>query len=440
MRLRETFASIALASSLLLSGAGIATAQTEEYDRISEEVAQIRELELLEPLDIEMHSREELQAFLLQSLESYTEEDRLQDQRVLLILGLIEEGDDPAEIQNDLLSEQIAGYYDPETGQMVVVQGADADGLSANDEITFAHETVHALQDQHFDLMAVQGDIESMTDDEYLAMNGLIEGDATLAQVLYMVEQPGLMDDAQAELGELDTSQLDSAPLYMSESLLFPYDAGGLFVMDIYQDGGWDAVNEMYENPPQTTEQILHPEAYRNGEAALEVTLVDPVGMLGADWVTLDDNSFGEFMTGVFLKNSGASDRDAENAAEGWGGDAYYVVGNDDETALVWSSAWDSEEDADEFMETLLQAEMDRLEGTAVTDIAPIPSEDALDIRMRFEGADGTLAEIQRNGDAIVYYIAENEQTLDALIASQTGSVPADASPVASPVAIGLRD
>src|SRR5690606_29093849 len=119
--------------------------------------------------------------------------------------GFIEPGTNIADLQSEILGEQVAGYYDPETSAMVVVSSNENEELSANDELTFAHEVVHALQDQHFDLMAIQGDLDLLTDDEYLAINAMIEGDATVAQVLYMIDNPGLLRSVEDELAEYES-------------------------------------------------------------------------------------------------------------------------------------------------------------------------------------------------------------------------------------------
>ncbi len=311
-------------------------------------------------------------------------------------------------METELLGEQVAGYYDPETRSMVVVAAGDTEKLSANDEITFAHEAVHALQDQHFGLMDVRGDIDEISDDEYLATTAMIEGDATLAQVLYIVEYPQLFRALEEELEAYESPVLDSAPLYYSATLLFPYDQGATFVMEIYDEGGWDAVNAMYDNPPVTTEQILHPEKYLDGEGAIEVESPNPQESLGEDWVVLDENVFGEFMIDVFLQNGGARERDSRTASEGWGGDEYVIVGNDSETAMVWNTAWDTEEDATEFFRILVATETDRLDGS-------VEKVDG-NTRVRING-DGYVGEVQIDGDRVTYTLAESDSTLDALVA-----------------------
>lgn len=405
--IRKSLTGVALSIALLAGGGSAFASLTAEYDRITSEMTVIRQLELIEPLDIEMQTREELQEWLLESVQDHPAEDQADAERVLTFLGLIEPGTDILAMETDLLGEQVAGYYDPETRSMVVVAAGETDQLSANDEITFAHEAVHALQDQHFDLMGVRGDLDAISDDEYLATTAMIEGDATVAQVLYIIEYPELFRALEDELEEYESPVLDAAPLYYSETLLFPYDQGAVFVMEIYGEGGWDAVDTMYTNPPVTTEQILHPEKYLEGEGAIEVPSPDPQGLLGDDWAVLDDNVFGEFMIDVFLRNGGARERDARTASEGWGGDGYVIVGNDSETAMVWNTAWDTEDDATEFFRILVATEKERLGGAV----------EQVDGKTRVRiTADGYVGEIHIDGDTVAYTLAENEATLDSLV------------------------
>lgn len=407
MSIKRKFASTALAIGLLMGSGGVFAANMAEYDHITEDMAEIRGLELLEPLDIQAKTRQELQEWVDGALTDYSEEDQAINQRVLVVFGLVEPGTDLAAMESELMGEQIAGFYDPETGEMVVVLSDDSGELSANDQVTFAHEVVHALQDQHFDLMEVQSDFDTMTDDEYLAMTAMIEGDATAAQVMYMIENPRLLAEAEAELEDYESPSLDSAPLFYSESLLFPYDDGALFVIEILNEGGWDAVNDMYADPPTTTEQILHPEKYIEGEGAIEVVVEDPTSMLGDDWQILDENDMGEFMTDVFLRNGGASNRDARHASEGWGGDSYLVFGNEEQTAFIWDSVWDTTEDAEEFFEVLVATETERL--GAEVEIQSDPN------HVRIIG-EHYIGEIELDGDTVSYTLTENVDTLDTLV------------------------
>src|SRR5690606_2769545 len=100
------------------------------------------------------------------------------------------------------------------------------------------------------------------------ARTALIEGDATTAEVLYLVEND-LIDQILEESEDYDSTAVDDAPFFLSETLYFPYNEGAEFVMSFWTEGGWDAVDAVWQNPPSTSEQILHPEKYVDGEGAI---------------------------------------------------------------------------------------------------------------------------------------------------------------------------
>jgi hypothetical protein len=424
MKSRNRWIGAALSLTLLAGGGGVFAAQQDAYDAIAANTAEIRELELLEPLNIDIQDRGQLRDWLIADIEGgYPEEDQAADLRVLVIFGLIEPEANLGQIQIDILGEQIAGYYDPETDQMVVVSAGDGETLSASDEITFAHETIHALQDQHFDLMVVHGDLDTINGDQYLAISALIEGDASTGELEYLLSNPAMIKDLQKEMSDYDSSSLDSAPAFFKETLLFPYIEGADFVGELHDLGGWHAVNTAFEHPPLSTEQILHPDKYLAGEGPVAVSLNDPLPALGSDWQAYDLNVMGEFITNIFLDSNDVDSGDARQASEGWGGDQYVVVGTDDDTALVWKSTWDSEKDAQEFYAVLGRHELRRF------DTRPGISEQGT---IRFEG-DGFVGEIRLEGVDVLYALAPDQETLDTLMQSQLEDGTIMAPPASDP-------
>lgn len=386
--LRAAFTALLLLSSI--AGAS-ATQPDDAYDRINREMEQIRQLDLLQPINLTTKTRGELQSETSRDLETdYPALDRQNDQRVLVAFGLLDPNQDIGEIYVELLGEQIAGYYDPESDEMVVVaDDAEGDEISASSEVTYAHEVVHALQDQHFDLESFGDQRLDGSDDESLAITALIEGDATAAQIEYLIGNPGLIDDLSGELAgdESAGDALDNAPPIVRATLLFPYDEGQAFIDEVMADGGWDAVDAAYTSPPGSTEQILHPEKYLAGEAPVEVAVPDVVAGLGEEWSAFDTNTMGEFQISVLLNEGDVSSRQADQAAAGWGGDRYMVVGTTDKDVIVWNSEWDTEKDAAEFAETLGVRESGRLEAPveATDDMTMIVSDDAV-VRIVIEG------------------------------------------------------
>ena len=358
-----------LALPLLLLGLAAAPAAAQDatdFDRIAADTAERRELPIESDIVEAFLTRPELGQRLLEILaEDYPPAEIAADERALKAFGLIEADLDLGAFVLDLYTEQIAGFYDPATDGMYVI-GAD-DELGADEEFTYSHEVIHALQDQAFDLEAVQAAVEDGTnDDRAIAISALIEGDAVSGSIEYVASHPVLA--GRLLLVDIPaTPVFDGAPPLIAQGLLFPYLAGQAFVAALRAEGGWDSVNAAYADPPASTEQVLHPEKYLDRDDPTAVALPADLGdALGAGWTKAEENNFGEFQTSVLLADlalgegfdavGGSSLPEAVvAAAAGWDGDRYAVWANGDRDSIVWRSVWDSDEDAVEFA-TALQA------------------------------------------------------------------------------------
>lgn len=414
MHVRSGVQRALLTALLFATSAGAATAQSEgEYDQINRDMEEIRQLELLKPINVTTKTRATLREETSADLETdYPVVDRQNDQRVLVAFGLMDPDQDIGNIYVELLGEQVAGYYDPETDEMVVVSDdAAGSALSASSEVTYAHEVVHALQDQHFDLESFDNQRIEGSDDESLAITSLIEGDATAAQIQYLIANRDLIAELSGELG--GDQAFNNAPRIVSATLIFPYEQGQVFVDQVRSEGGWDAVNAAFASPPVSTEQILHPEKYRAGETPIPVALADIAAGLGSGWSTFDTNTMGEFQTSILLNEGDVSERQAEQAAAGWGGDRYTVLGTASQDVIVWESEWDSETDAAEFAAALAVRESGRLDASAETngDTTTIVSGD-------------TVARIVTDGTSVSYVLAPDRTVLEQVSAIQETATP----------------
>ena len=331
----------------------------DEIESIEADVAELRGLDVLEELNVQIIDRQELAQRVETILQDdYSPEEARVDTLTYWLLRLIpDESLDLYQLQVDLLSEQIAGYYDPETGELVVVT---QDGtLSVTDKVTMAHEIVHALQDQHFDLVEVD---ELATDiDHSAAITALIEGDATLSMTEYMFGYLDPMEIATLITESFtagDTEVLDNAPAYISGGLLFSYEAGQAFATELYNDGGFDAINEAFEDPPASTEQILHPEKYLGPERDNPIVVDNPdvSGDLGEDWELLRGDALGEWDIQIMLEDNGVNAQDAATAAAGWGGSWFDIYESDAGAVALLTTRWDTDEDASEFSDALLRS------------------------------------------------------------------------------------
>jgi len=247
---------------------------------------------------------------------------------------------------------QAAGVYVPEQKQLYIATGRPAD--SGDGQSLLAHAHAHALQDQHFDLGAM--DARATTSDGKLAVEALIEGDATLLTAFYRYQDPAAADWEhltallrQAERpsygGELDGDEV------WGRLQNFPYREGRLFADALFQAGGWEAINRAYTRPPRSTEQVLHPERYLGGQDDPAYVVVP---YLGEGWELLLRDTLGEFVTGLYLGTS-LPEETAWRAADGWGGDTFVVWEHEDGgQARVWRTIWDSGAEAEEFERALV--------------------------------------------------------------------------------------
>jgi hypothetical protein len=276
-------------------------------------------------------------------------------------LGLLEPGFDLYNLYININSEQIAGYFDPKTAEMFVVQGQMFGGL---ERMNYSHEYTHALQDQNYDIQdgLKINDAYCEKNGEYCsAVRGLIEGDATLVQQNWLLKDATSQDqsDIQNFYASFKSPVFEAAPLYLQKDFLFPYKQGFEFVQALYSKGGFPAVDSAYENLPVSTEQILHPDKYPNDKPAL-ISLPDFLTVLGADWREIDRNMLGEWSTFLVLaygqnSNFRLPEAQARLAAAGWGGDSLvaYIQDSTRRSVLVLRSRWDTSIDSDEFWSAL---------------------------------------------------------------------------------------
>ena len=278
--------------------------------------------------------------------EEYTREEADVEAELLALLDFIEPGTDLKEVFADLYAGAVVGYYDTDTGEMFLLN--DGDKLNPAAKHTLAHEIVHALQDQAFDLDAFLPEDEE-NDDLARAKVALVEGDAALASSEYLRTYMTRSEIRQV-YSSGGGSDLSEIPRALIEFLTFPYREGATFVAAVHGIAGWDAVDTTYSDPPLSTEHILHPDKYFADEQPITVQMPELASALRGGWETLESGVLGEFTIALYLENRLPRIR-AANAAEFWGGDAYALLRNErsDESALVSLSEWDSVEDAQDF-------------------------------------------------------------------------------------------
>jgi hypothetical protein len=268
-----------------------------------------------------------------------------------LAFGLAPAGADPAKILLEVLDEQVAGFYDQFTKQLIVRKDppASAGGMGPDGlRLVLAHEIEHALQDQNFGIP----DMRSLPDDDArLARSALLEGDAMAVMTAYGAKRArrpikAAIASGASALRAVDTEtllrvsgkspELLRAPAILREELILPYAAGFALVAEVYRRGGFALVDRMFKNPPTSSHQVLHPEAYFAGEAP--VPLAAPPAPAGMRLVT--SGRMGEL--GARLVLEACLERAVvKDFAPFWAGDAYSIVeGPNHALSLLWISAW----------------------------------------------------------------------------------------------------
>jgi hypothetical protein len=362
-------------------GASAATSTTRNAaivattNAVLKETSEIRELPILRPVKSGAQSRVEIERMVIKNLDEETTPAEMHATELALKkLGLA-----PAEFQYrsfiiKLLTEQVAGYYDPKAQEFYLADWIELEGQKP----VMAHELTHALQDQHFNLRHFEKWPRGDSDAE-LAAHSLIEGDATLAMTIYMAKNPLVALAFVRSLGSSSTAseQFKQAPRALRESLVFPYEQGSEWATQLYKRGGWPMVSQAFTKLPQSTEQILHPEKYFVHEAPVKIALPDVRNLLGTDWKKVDYDVNGEWSYYLILDQFLNSSTESKRAAAGWAGDRFelYEGPKSGDIFIVQLTAWDTENDAREFFDAYAKRTWRRYETARATEITSVPPE-----------------------------------------------------------------
>ena len=374
---KKLTACLALLLSLLLFAASVSDAwqgaasitkpdaaalnSTEEILKV---VSRLRSLDIKQSVKSSFKTKDEIEQAVIRDLDENTPvADFEASQKTLVKLGLVAREFRLRDYVVRLLREQVAGFYEPKTKEFYL-----AAWLPISDQKrVIAHELVHALQDQHFDLRRFEGWPKGDSDAE-LAAHALVEGEATLVMIEYDFEQQGLKLDMN-KIGSLTDNMIEqdsdsdaksypvlaNAPKVLKENLQFPYLYGAGFVGAVLKSGSWTALDTSYVTLPASTEQIMHPQRFLARDNPVKIEIPDLAGLLGPNWKKADVDVNGEFGYLVTLAEF-IPKRTARSAAEGWGGDRYALYENKSTGALVLAqyTAWDTENDAREFFNAYL--------------------------------------------------------------------------------------
>jgi hypothetical protein len=293
-----------------------------------------------------------------------------------------------------LLRSEVIGFYNPDTKQMVIVERSTAQssfwGLGQSgarrqtiSEMVLAHELTHALQDQHFGIDTMLRRVKD-NDDETLALKSVAEGDATIAGFGYIaghLDQANIgslvtkldslpansvqMDDGARESPRVDSRQRrlpHEVPHEVSVPMLFQYSGGSRFVAEAWRRGGWTAVDELYRNPPRSSQQIMQPELYFDHPSPPVHIQLSGYQQLMRGWKKVDDDTYGELLLKLVLQRNLAPRARAFATLPRWAGDRIITLQKGNELTLLWLIAFHDPAAAREFGDAYALI-LDRLRG-----------------------------------------------------------------------------
>ncbi len=334
----------------LLAAASLAAQETAA---VLKKLSEITGFAVSKPVDQKTMRREELKAYFEERLKEVVKPEEIRiEEMTLKKFGFVPADFDLKSTTIDLMAEQAAAFYDYRKKKMVLLDAPDGGAMA---EMTLVHELAHALADQHVNLEKFLKKGNS-SDDSSMARTAVMEGQATYLMSEFMANKMGqslkdtpMMVDMMSRMASAGGSGFpvfEKAPLYMRESLVFPYAKGMVFQHKVVLKYGQKGYREVFERAPNTTQEILHPEKYfdRIQPASPKLAaLAKPRG-----WKKQAEGTVGEFDLSILLKQYSEG---SEALAEKWRGGGYQLwedrVGK--RAALIFSTAWEDEKSAREF-------------------------------------------------------------------------------------------
>lgn len=341
---------------------------------ISGQIEALRNQPFKHGVSVALQDKEGLVAYMKKRQDEFEPEaKRVATEELAKLFGLMPADLDLQALLQNVIEEQVGGFYDPAEDKFFLMEAFGGD----IGKVIMAHELTHALDDQYYDL---DGTLEGLLDstDAVEAYRAVIEGSAMYAMQAWMFKHAAELDTkALMESQDLTTGGLEDAPAFVWKPLLGAYMQGLAFMAkgDKSDD---DFIRRAFEDPPSSTEQVLHPEKYwdpAKRDEPVEVRFA--LESLPGDWEVLHQDTIGELYLGLMTapaKDRGGLDvsnpmamlaiKYTNDAAAGWDGDRVVLLGKGDARVARMVSVWDSEADAEEF-ETALNAAFATLDDDA---------------------------------------------------------------------------
>jgi hypothetical protein len=339
-----------------------------QIDNIVRTLSGITGLAEKHPVPYGRMTKRQLRQFLNKRIKKTIKPEEIRaDELSLKMFGLVPQEFDLKKSTIDLLTEQAAAFYDYDEKKLFLLE----DSSLAAETTTLAHELSHALADQHFDLEHFMEDSPA-NDDENLAHTAVVEGQASWLMIAYELKQkdqnPAPTSEMLKSVGDssedsmADYPVLKGSPLYIQQSLLFPYGEGTLFFDAVYRKMGKASFSAVFADPPADSAQVIHPERYFRHEKAATPEI--PKAAIESEGKEISEGSVGEFDHRILIRQY-LGEAKAKQLAPHLRGGQFRVVasGKAHKPVLEYASEWDSEEQASSFFAAyrkILQAKWKR--------------------------------------------------------------------------------
>jgi hypothetical protein len=328
-----------------------------QVDEMSRELADMTGLALRHSVQRDLITRDKLKGYLEERIREIIKPEEIRAEELTLKkFGFVPQDFDLKKTTIDLLAEQAAAFYDFRKKKLFLLEGNSGE----MQRMALIHELAHALADQHFNLERYI--TKESNDDGAMARGAIMEGQAQWLMFEHMARRMGANLKDRPDLLNLVSGgvegagqfpELNKAPLYIKESLLFPYQSGLRFMHTVFLAQGKPAFSNVFRRPPLSTQQIIHPELYFQGRKPTR----PPLPRFNASgYRILTEGAIGELDFSVLLRQYGNKDEDGAISPQ-WRGGRYRVYEHkkDGTLVLAYTVEWNDESTARRYFDVYRQ-------------------------------------------------------------------------------------
>lgn len=314
--------------------------------RMKERIEKIGKLKFKDHIEVNYINRDTFNRYINSYYEKeYSDVQFRKDELFLKIMGFVSGKVSLKSLKKRIILNNAGGFYDEKSKKLYALREHGL--IDPVYSLIVVHELRHALQDQYFGLTQLLGSLSDF-DDRKIALLAALEGDAMLVLSLYAqkftpfpippeLSSSGYNSDALLSFSPIKFSyNLGNIPDVLKHQLIMPYVEGMKFVYHILKKKKWKGVNSILKSPPDSSEQILHPEKYLKREIPVDIS----IGFVPEGYDIYFQGTIGEFFLNVLLMKKG----NYKDVAIGWGGDKFKLYKKEKDYYLIWESAWDKEE------------------------------------------------------------------------------------------------